>query len=264
MMYKILSFSSLVLFVFFIILPFIWTLAYSLGVGPSVQSLSLAAYSSITDSLWTRPLQISFYSAFFSSLICTCCAIICADFLVQTKRSILTLSFLVIVFMLVVPPIVLAIGYLFFFSKIGLLDSISALIICNVALALPYTITISLILIRRSNLALRKIARMYGANNLIAFFTVTLPEVGAGFLVCFFISFILSFDESIVSYFITTIDSVTISKRMFDGIRYDLDPTISAISSVIILFWFIIGLIASRIYMNFGNRSNKNWVRDAN
>ncbi len=48
-------------------------------------------------------------------------------------------------------------------------------------------------------------------------------------------AFITSFDELLVSLFLSGTGAVTLPRRMFDEIRYDIDPTIAAASSLLII-----------------------------
>ena len=48
-------------------------------------------------------------------------------------------------------------------------------------------------------------------------------------------AFITSFDELLIALFLSGTGAVTLPRRMFDEIRYDIDPTIAAVSSLLIL-----------------------------
>jgi putative spermidine/putrescine transport system permease protein len=60
-------------------------------------------------------------------------------------------------------------------------------------------------------------------------------------------AFITSFDELVIAMFIAGTKTVTLPKRMWDGIRYEIDPTVSAVSMLIVIFTSALVLTAGYI-----------------
>ena len=48
-------------------------------------------------------------------------------------------------------------------------------------------------------------------------------------------AFVTSFDELLIALFLSGVNAVTLPRRMFDQIRFDIDPTIAAVSTLLIL-----------------------------
>jgi len=67
------------------------------------------------------------------------------------------------------------------------------------------------------------------------FFQVTLPLIQPGVLVGALFAFITSFDELIVALFISGTGAVTRPRRMWDDLRFQIDPTIAAVSTLTIV-----------------------------
>jgi ABC-type spermidine/putrescine transport system permease subunit II len=49
-----------------------------------------------------------------------------------------------------------------------------------------------------------------------------------------FFAFLTSFDELIIALFLSTPRVMTLPKRMWDGIRFEVDPTIAAVSTLLV------------------------------
>ena len=62
-------------------------------------------------------------------------------------------------------------------------------------------------------------------------FAIIRPGVFAGAL----FAFITSFDELIVALFISGTGAVTLPRKMWDGLRQEIDPTIAAVSTLLIV-----------------------------
>jgi putative spermidine/putrescine transport system permease protein len=49
-------------------------------------------------------------------------------------------------------------------------------------------------------------------------------------------AFISSFDELIVALFVSGTTAVTLPRKMWQSIRFEIDPTIAAVSTILIVF----------------------------
>jgi putative spermidine/putrescine transport system permease protein len=92
---------------------------------------------------------------------------------------------------------------------------------------------------------LENAALTLGATRWAAFwrvvFPLILPAVFSGFL----FAMIISFDELVVSIFISSPTLRPVTVQMWSDIRGDVDPTISAIGTVLFLFSLVVLLIES-------------------
>jgi putative spermidine/putrescine transport system permease protein len=79
------------------------------------------------------------------------------------------------------------------------------------------------------------VARSLGASRLKAFFVITLPQIKFSVITAALLSFLTSFDEVIVSIFVSGGANATLTKHMFSALRDYIDPTIAAISTIMVL-----------------------------
>jgi putative spermidine/putrescine transport system permease protein len=78
------------------------------------------------------------------------------------------------------------------------------------------------------------VARSLGASRPWAFLTVTLPQIRISVISGALLAFITSLDEVVISLFIAGGDKATLTKRMFNALRDEIDPTIASISTLLI------------------------------
>jgi ABC-type spermidine/putrescine transport system permease subunit II len=69
------------------------------------------------------------------------------------------------------------------------------------------------------------------------------PALTPHLLVSWLFAFAVSFDEVVITFFIAGIHT-TIPKKMFITLRNEIDPTITAVSALLIAVTVLIGIIA--------------------
>jgi putative spermidine/putrescine transport system permease protein len=136
---------------------------------------------------------------------------------------------------LIVPGIVVAIGIYYAFSRYRLVGSPVGLVLAHTCLAVPFVVTSVSASLAGFDRRLEQAARSLGATPLGAFRQITLPLIRPGVLVGALFAFITSFDELIVALFLSGSGAVTLPRRMWDDLRFAIDPTIAAVSTLTIL-----------------------------
>ncbi|MGI9303286.1 MAG: ABC transporter permease, partial [Gammaproteobacteria bacterium] len=127
----------------------------------------------------------------------------------------------------VLPPIVLGVGLGFMWGFAGLLGQLSTGVLSHVALhlALPLvTISIGLNGIDRAHL---DAAATMGATRRVIFRTVILPQTIAHTASGFFFAMVLSFNEFIVMFFVSSSSYPTVTLKIFSSLRNGFTPTMA-------------------------------------
>jgi putative spermidine/putrescine transport system permease protein len=78
-------------------------------------------------------------------------------------------------------------------------------------------------------------AQVLGASPLRAFWSITLPLIRPGVLAGALFAFIASWDDLLVPLFLSGATSVTLPLRTWQGLRETIDPTVSAVSTLLIV-----------------------------
>jgi ABC-type spermidine/putrescine transport system permease subunit II len=136
---------------------------------------------------------------------------------------------------MVVPAIVLAIGLYLLFARFRLVGQPWALYLAHTVIAAPLVIVVVAAALRTTDPAIELAARSLGAGYLRALWHVTLPAIlpavvsGAAF------AFLVSFDEVVLAIFLGGPAATTLPKRMWESVRFEIDPTLTAISTLLVL-----------------------------
>lgn len=122
-----------------------------------------------------------------------------------------------------------------------------SLLAAHTALLLPYVVRVvstSLVNLRPD---IEEAAISLGATRLGAFRSVVLPNIRGGVAAAAILAFITSFDQVAVSLFLTGPGVSTLPISMLTFMEYNYDPTIAALSTLLIVFSIAVVLIFERV-----------------
>jgi len=136
---------------------------------------------------------------------------------------------------MVVPIILIGIGVFYAYVKLHLVNTLTGLVLAHTMLALPVVMMVVGAALRSFDLNQEMVARSLGATRLQAFLQVTLPQIQFTVVTAAVLAFLTSFDEIIVSLFVSGGENSTLTRNMFNALRDQVDPTIAAISTLIIV-----------------------------
>jgi putative spermidine/putrescine transport system permease protein len=196
----------------------------------------------LADSLWTS-LHLAAWTTGLCTVLGTTAALALVRYRYPGREALRTL----LMAPLVMPRLVLGIAFLMFLSKTVLSGRFGGLLAAHVVVALPYvirTVGASLVGLDR---ALEEAAMSLGAAPFLTFRTVTLPLLKPGILAGAIFAFVTSFDELVASLFLTGPRLTTLPVQIYTYIEYTSDPTIAAISVVLIAFTTVVVVITERI-----------------
>jgi putative spermidine/putrescine transport system permease protein len=209
-------------------------------------SLSLRWYQEyLGNAAWMQATRVTLTVAALTVLIATPLGVAAAYAISQSKLRIMRMIHLTLMLPLVVPIIITAVGIFFVYARIGLIATLSGLVLANVMLALPYVVTSVIAGLQSFDATQEMVARSLGMGRLRSFFVVTLPQIKASVVTGSIFAFISAMDETVVGLFISGGQYQPLTKRMFTALRDEIDPTIAAISTLMTAASFLLVLIAS-------------------
>jgi putative spermidine/putrescine transport system permease protein len=135
---------------------------------------------------------------------------------------------------LAVPVIIVAIAIYALYARLQLVGTIAGLVLAHTLLALPFVVVIVSATLSGIDETLELAAQSLGANRSRTFRLVTLPLIRPGVVSAALLAFITSFDEVVVAIFVSGTHAATLPKQMWDGIRTEIDPTVAAVSTLLI------------------------------
>ena len=210
-------------------------------------SLSLRWYREYIDNpVWMQATLVTLTVAVCTVLIATPLGIAAAYAISQSKLRVMRIIHGALLLPLIVPIIITAVGIFFVYAKVGLVATMTGLVLANVMLGLTYVIISVVAGLQSFDMTQEMVARSLGMNRLRSFFAVTLPQIKASVIAGGIFAFISAMDETIVAIFISGGQYQPLTKRMFTALRDEIDPTIAAISTLMTATSFMLVLIASR------------------
>lgn len=145
---------------------------------------------------------------------------------------------------IVAPVIIVAIGIYFFYARLGLIGNPLGLVIAHTCLAVPFVVINVAATLQGFDERLEQAAMNLGATPWRTFGQVTLPIIRPGILSGAVFAFITSFDELVVALFVSGSTAVTLPRKMWDSIRFEIDPTIAAVSSLLVALTAVLFVVA--------------------
>lgn len=145
---------------------------------------------------------------------------------------------------IVVPVILVGIGVFYVYARIGLVNTLIGIVMAHSMLAVPLVVMIVTSALKSYDANQELVARSLGASRLKAFFLVTLPQIRFSVVTSAVLSFLTSFDEVIVALFVSGGPNSTLTRNMFASLRDQIDPTIAAISTLVIVLTSALLLIS--------------------
>ncbi|MGL1834453.1 ABC transporter permease [Rhodocyclaceae bacterium SMB388] len=231
----------------FLMLPILIIIPLSFNVEPyfsfteGMLSLDPDAYSTrwyaqvFDDPRWILSIKNSFIvgvaAALLSTLLGTVAAIGLSSPVMPFKRLITAL----LLSPMIVPVIIIAAGMFFFYTRFNLVGSHVGLILAHAALGIPFVIITVTATLTGFDRSLYYAAIGMGASPLKAFWDIVVPLIRPGVISGGLFAFVTSFDEVVVVLFLAGPAQRTIPRQMFSGLREQINPTILAVATMLIL-----------------------------
>jgi putative spermidine/putrescine transport system permease protein len=225
----------------FIIVPISFSSSRFLQFPP--RGFSLQWYTTYFESRnWTSATLRSFQVGILTTIFATILGTLASFALVRGEFRGKKLVYGIILSPLIIPVIITAIAVYYLFSELHLIGSLMGLVLAHTVLALPFVVVNVTATLQGFDVTLERAALSLGANRLVAFMKVTLPIIWPGIMSGALFAFITSFDEVVIAIFLCG-SKPTLPKQMWDGIRIAINPTISAVSSLLIVLSIVLLLV---------------------
>lgn len=147
---------------------------------------------------------------------------------------------------MIVPLIIVAAGFYFFFANLGILGSDLSLIIAHATLGVPFVVINVVAALSAYDHNLTKASYSLGGGRIYTFFKVIFPLIRPGIISGGLFAFITSFDEVVIVIFLAAPEQNTIPRQMFSGLREQIDPTILAVANLL-LFMSVLILVTLQL-----------------
>jgi spermidine/putrescine transport system permease protein len=146
----------------------------------------------------------------------------------------------------IVPDLALAIGLLALFSAISFPLGLTTVILSHTIFCMAFVAAIARGRLLQIDPALEEAALDLGDSQRGVFFRVTVPSLMPAIVAGALLSFTLSFDEFVITFFTNGPSTPTLPIVIYSMVRFGVTPEINALASLVLLFSIIIVLISQR------------------
>ena len=214
------------------------------------ESFSLRWYREFfTEPTWINSLQASLCIAVQVTLVSVVVGTMASVALVRGRFFGRRLVEVLGLAPLVVPLVVFGLGAYALFLNWGLVGTPVGFVAAHTVLAVPYVIITVSSSLRTIDTDMERAAAVLGAGPLRVFWRITLPTILPSMLAGGLFAFVTSFDEVVVALFISSPDLRTLPVEMYSSVTRDIDPTIAAASTLILLVSTALILVSTRFVL---------------
>lgn len=148
---------------------------------------------------------------------------------------------------LVTPEIVVGISLLILFVLIGIPLGLTTITIAHVAFCISFVVVVVLARLQGLDQNLEEAAMTLGADEFTTFFKITLPQIWPGVLSGALLAFTMSFDDFVITSFVSGTGSSTLPIVVYGMVRKNIEPSINAISTIILVITAILIYASDRL-----------------
>lgn len=183
---------------------------------------------------WMRALAVSLQVALGTTVLATVVGVAAALGLARLSPRWRAITEALLILPRIVPTIVFAVAAYSVYLKFGLVGTIPGLVLAHSILAAPFVVVFVGSALRVFDWTQVEASRSLGAGAVATFVRVILPQIRLSVLGSALFAFNLSFDEVVVTLFISGINSKTLPVKVWDSIQYEIAPILPAVSSLVI------------------------------
>jgi putative spermidine/putrescine transport system permease protein len=202
----------------------------------------------LADESWTNALWSSLQIATASTVL-SCVIGVLAAFAVSRRPGLGKLVMPVLLSPIIVPIVVVGVALYVGFASWGLVGTKLGLVLAHSLGGIGYVVIIVSATLVGFDQRLERASLSMGAGPLRTVRKVTLPLISSGIVAGAIFAFIHSFDEVVVATFLGGYDQKTLPMKMWEDIRHQIDPTIAAVSSLLMLLpavWLVLLQVSKR------------------
>ncbi|MFN7662624.1 MAG: ABC transporter permease [Alphaproteobacteria bacterium] len=245
-----LSIIPLILGYVFLYTPIIILIAFSFNASKQITVwtgfswrwyVQLFSNQEMLKATWTS-LKIAFICASLSTVLGTISALVLSKFKHFKGKGLFQG---LVTAPLVMPEIIMGLGFLLLFFNLESLigwpkaGTVSTITLAHTTLAIAYVCAIIHTQLSIFDQSLLDAAMDLGARPLKVFFKITLPILAPSLLSGWFLSFVLSMDDLIVSSFVGGPDATTLPMIIYSSVKFGISPQINALATLIVLLIFL-------------------------
>jgi putative spermidine/putrescine transport system permease protein len=188
-----------------------------------------------SDSNWMSAFWTSLIVAATSACIAVVLGTSAALGIVRSNIRGKSVIMLLLVSPIIVPPVVLGLSLYSLFLRFDLVGSVFGLAAAHAIGGLPIVVVILSAALQGVDTRLEQAASVHGASSLTVLRLVTLPAIAPGLAAATFFAFLHSFDELVLTLFLSSAQLKTLPLMLWGDINYRLNPVLAVVSTLEVL-----------------------------
>ncbi|MFD6262575.1 ABC transporter permease [Micromonospora chalcea] len=241
----------------YFILPTLFVIPMSFSTASTFQfpptGFSLKLYENFfTDSTWLASLRTSVLVGVLAASLATVVGTAAAIGLHSLTGRLARLARTLLMVSIVTPSIVIAVAVYISFLKWHLVGTLSGYVFAHAAIGVPFVLVSVTSALSGFDPKLLRASASLGATPMRTFLFVTMPLISRGIVTGAIFAFVTSFDEVVIALFLRAPTFQTLPVQMYNSVTVEIDPTIAASSSLVVVAVTVICLV-----LFVGNRKSR-------
>jgi len=151
---------------------------------------------------------------------------------------------------IIVPEICLGVAFLMFFAAVGWPNdliwpfNLGAITIAHITFCFPFVTMVVRSRLASFNREQEEAAKDLGASEGQVFRDVLIPHIKPALVAGALLSFTLSLDDFVITYFTSGPDTITFPVKVYSMVRFSVTPEVNAASTLLIILTVILTFIA--------------------
>ncbi len=190
-----------------------------------------------------RSVFVGVAATVIATVVGTLLALALARHRIRGRRAIEALLYAPVV----TPEVVAGVSLLMLFAFLGVPLGLGTIVLAHATFSLPFVVIVVLARLAGMDRSLEEAAMILGAGEIATFRRVTLPQLAPGVLAAALLAFTLSFDDFVITSFVAGPGSSTLPMVVYSMVRRNVDPTVNAISAIIVVVTTLLIVAAERL-----------------
>jgi putative spermidine/putrescine transport system permease protein len=238
--------------VIYLLAPIVIVMAVAFSPSPVFElpthGFSLRWFAAINDldNFWPS-LSLSIQVALISTAISTVLGTLCAIAVARGRFRGRQIAAAFVLSPLMLPSLVIGLACLFAARAIGFRDAYLSLIAAHVIITLPFITRVILSNLALFNFEMIDAARTLGRSYFGSLLHVLVPNIYAAYLTGGLFAFLVSMDNYSMALFLSDATHVTLPIQILKYLEIGTDPSVAAISTIMLLITLVSLFIADRL-----------------
>ncbi|HEY3424644.1 MAG TPA: ABC transporter permease [Negativicutes bacterium] len=189
----------------------------------------------------------SVYIASITAIVCVILGTALMLGIPEGRTKVKNLIHSIVLMPLTIPWLIMGLSLLLFLMKLGISKNLFMLLIGHIIISLPYAVLVIGARLSDMDKSIEEASYSLGANEWTTFRRIIMPSILPALIAGGFLSFMVSFDNFIISYFLIPTGSSTLPIEIYSSIKFGFTPEINAVATIILTMSLVLVVIIAML-----------------